>query len=279
MSERPSILMEILAHKREEVAAAKLRVSPAQIAKQAARKVGREAGPRRFRRWLEISDNQPSLIAEVKAASPSQGAIRPGLDPVAVARAYERAGAECLSVLTDAKYFGGSPENLIQIRSGTDLPILRKDFVFDEYQLDEALAWGADAVLLIVAMLPPEEIARLHRAAQEREMDALVEVHSVEEARMAEEIGAELIGINNRDLSTFETDLGTTRRVIESLGTTGALIVSESALATPEDLSEVADAGARAVLIGTAFCAEPDVESAVRRIMGREPVEGRRKDG
>ena len=258
-----SILRQILAHKRGEVEAAMLRISPEDLSNQALQ----AKGTRGFRDALLRSKHNPSLIAEVKASSPSQGSIRPNLDPVAVATSYRRAGAECLSILTDIRYFGGSPENLRKVRKAVDLPILRKDFIFDEYQLDEAIVWGADCILLIVAMLDPETLTDLYQKAKLRGLDVLVEIHDEQEAEIAKNLNPDLVGINNRNLHDFTTDLGTTARLAPLFPE--ALIVSESALGDPAAVERVRNDGARAVLIGTAFCAEPDVEAAVRRIMAR----------
>jgi indole-3-glycerol phosphate synthase len=258
-----SVLERIFAVKREEVAAAQAR-RPLEEVRAAARDA---SPPRGFRRALESATTDLALIAEVKRGSPSQGVIRPDFDPVEVARAYQRAGAHALSVLTDAEFFGGSPENLGHARSATQLPALRKDFLYDPYQVWEARAWGADAVLLIVAMLTPSQLAELQGLAQELGMDALVETHTEEEALVALEAGAGLIGVNNRNLADFRTDLSTSERILPMLAGK-AVGVSESALESRADLHRVRSAGARAVLIGTRFCREPDIEAAVREVMG-----------
>lgn len=260
----PSVLQRIFAYKREEVAAAKFVVPPAELALQA-----EKAPPTRgFKAKLLDSPHVPSLIAEVKAASPSQGTIRGEFDPAAIARAYQDAGAECLSVLTDTPSFGGSPEALRAVRSAVDLPLLRKDFLFDEYQMDEARAWGADAVLLIAAMLDDATVARLLLHAQARSLDVLVEVHTGEEMERMKPLLTEnaLLGVNNRDLNDFTVDLATTRDLKAHYD---APLVSESGLSTPDDVARATQYGARTVLIGTAFCAEEDIASAVRRIMAR----------
>ncbi len=271
MNAPPSVLERIFAYKREEVAEAKRRLAPEALAALA------DAAPptRGFRRALVGSPHRPSLIAEVKAASPSQGPIRAGLDPAAVARAYRDAGAEALSVLTDAPSFGGSPENLKAVRAAVELPILRKDFLFDPYQVDEARAWGADAVLLIAAMLEPGEIARLLACAKARALDVLLEVHAEEELDrtlpLLRDAGHALLGVNNRNLHDFAVDLATTERLKALYD---GPLVSESGLATPEDVARAAAYGARTVLIGTAFCAEADVAAAVRRVMARPAATG-----
>lgn len=221
---------------------------------------------RGFRRALEKSLHRPSLIAEVKAASPSMGTIRPDFDPVSVGKAYVRAGADCLSVLTDENHFRGSRANLVACRAATGLPILRKDFTTSAYHIYEAREMGADAVLLIVAGLTQRELGESLAVAGELGLDALVEAHTLEEAEAALALGAELVGINNRDLRTFETKIETSEAIIPHIRGR-ATVVSESALACRADVDRVCEAGARAVLIGTAFCREPDVEAAVTKVM------------
>lgn len=258
-----SRLREIFEHKRGEVEAARAAIPLEEIKVRA-----REAEPPRgFRRALEDATPELALIAEVKRSSPSQGTIREALDPVDIAHQYEAAGAHALSVLTDEKYFGGSSENLIRARKATALPCLRKDFLYDPYQVYEARAWGADAVLLIVAGLEREPLAELYALATALGMDVLVEAHTMAEAEAALGLGAEMIGVNNRDLATFRTDLTVSEAVLPILAGR-ALGVSESALETRADLERVRAAGARAVLIGTAFMAAPDVGTKVREVMG-----------
>ncbi len=223
--------------------------------------------PRDFLRALQQSANHPSLIAEVKKASPSEGLIRHNFDPAAIASAYDRAGADCLSILTEPHHFQGSLDYLRLVRLSVPQPLLRKDFICDPYQVYEARAFGADAVLLIVASLTQSEIGDLQALAEELGMVALVEVHSESEAETAVATKAKLIGINNRDLATFKTDLATTERIAPHLPA-DTTVVSESALGRPEDIARVSAAGARAVLIGTAFCRQPEIEPAVRQVMG-----------
>jgi indole-3-glycerol phosphate synthase len=254
-------LREIFLHKECEVAEAKARLPLSELKAMAA-----ERRPRSFVSALSRADNRPALIAEVKKASPSQGLIRASFDPVGVALAYGRAGAHCLSVLTDERYFQGSPENLRLVREVTELPILRKDFLFDPYQVYEARAWGADAILIIVAGVRADQAKALLEAARELDLDALVEVHDEAEAEVALQLGADLIGVNNRDLSTFRTDLSVTERVLPLIKHQ-ALTVSESALTARADVERAAAAGADAVLIGTAFCSAPDIEGKVREVM------------
>ncbi|MGH7842522.1 MAG: indole-3-glycerol phosphate synthase TrpC [Candidatus Binataceae bacterium] len=237
-----SILDQIFAAKREELRAQQQVVSRAMIA-DAAR---RAPAPRDFASALRA--RRPAIIAEVKRASPSKGDILPGLDPAAVARDYATGGATAISVLTD-RHFKGSLDDLRAVRAAVDLPILRKDFIFDEYQLFEARAAGADAILLIAAMLTQDQMNILARAAQELELAALIEVHNRDEFARAESIDAALIGINNRDLHTFNTDIAVTEQLLEGYAG-GALIVAESGIETPAQIRRLDRAGARAFLIG-----------------------------
>ncbi len=256
-----SKLREIFEHKASEVADAKIRLPMSELKAAIA-----DCLPTRgFEAAIRVRTGI-GLIAEVKKASPSQGLIREDFDPVAVAEAYSRAGATCLSVLTDEKYFQGSAENLRRVRGAIDLPLLRKDFVADPYQLLEARLWGADAILLIAAGLDDVQMSELHAHALELGLDVLVEAHNEEEVERANILEATLIGINNRDLSTFRTVLATSERLLPLIRSE-AVKVSESALSKPEDVRRAKRAGADAVLIGTAFCKEPDIEAAVRRVM------------
>ncbi len=257
-------LDRIFARKHEEVAAARLTV-PLDEVKVRAQDAGRTRG---FHRALLGSPNPLALIAEVKKASPSKGLIRADFDPAAIAQAYERAGADAMSILTDIDYFQGHPSNIRLAREATKLPCLRKDFIDDEYQVYEARAWGADAILLIVASLTAGQIADLMGLANSLGMDALVEVHSAEEITVALDLKCPLIGVNNRNLADFTTDLATSEQLIPLIAP-HATAISESALETPADLARVQRAGARGVLIGTTFCLVPDIEGKVREVMSR----------
>ncbi|CAN5651961.1 indole-3-glycerol phosphate synthase TrpC [soil metagenome] len=258
-----TILDRIFATKHEEVVAAKAQFSIEDLKA----KTKDVSPPRGFLRALLSPHRDLGLIAEVKKASPSKGVIREDFDPVAIAQAYERAGADCLSVLTDRLFFQGAPEFLTACRDATTLPVLRKDFIDDPYQVAEASAWGADAVLLIVAALSDTQLEDLYGEIVSYGMDALVEVHTEAEAMRAIDLAPGLIGINNRDLSTFETSLETTER-IAPMTTPIALTVSESALATRADLHRVKAAGVRAVLIGETFTRAVHIEEKVREVMG-----------
>jgi indole-3-glycerol phosphate synthase len=206
-------------------------------------------------------------VAELKPRSPSRGAIRPDFDPVGCAKAYADAGAAALSVLTDARYFGGELGLLDAVRRAVDLPLLRKDFLIDPYQVDEARAHGADAVLLIVAALDAAGLRALRERALEHGLDALVEVHDERELDAALGAGADLLGINNRDLRSFEVDLGVTERLAPRVPE-GVVIVAESGILSGEDVHRLEAAGAHAVLVGEALMREPDVGLALRRLRG-----------
>jgi indole-3-glycerol phosphate synthase len=237
-----SVLERIFAAKRSELEERRHAMPLAAVAAEAAR----APAPRDFAGALRA--HRPAIIAEIKRASPSKGDILPGLDPATVAREYAAAGAAALSVLTD-RHFKGTLDDLRAVRAAVDIPLLRKDFMFDAYQVHEARAAGADCILLIAAMLAEAEMRELARCARELGMAALVEVHNRDEFMVAERIGAELLGINNRDLHTFETSLSVTEELLR--GYAGrALIVAESGIDSPADIRRLADAGARAFLIG-----------------------------
>jgi indole-3-glycerol phosphate synthase len=256
-----SVLDKIFAHKRIEVARAAAEIPLGELKARAV-----DVPPTRgFRRAIESKEGL-ALIAEVKKASPSQGLIRDPFEPDEMAKAYERAGATCLSVLTDVDYFQGSPENLRITQAATQLPALRKDFIYDPYQVWEARLWGADAILLILASLDDDQVRDLTELANSLSLDVLAEVHDEVEAERTVRLGLPLVGINNRDLRTFKTDLSVTERIAPMLKG-HATIVSESALETREDVRFVEACGAKAVLIGTTFCRAPVIEDKVRELM------------
>lgn len=207
------------------------------------------------------------LIAEVKKASPSKGLIREDFDPVILAQAYERAGADCLSVLTDVSYFQGSNEYLTAVRQSVKVPLLRKDFTIDETQIYEARLIGADAILLIAAILTTDQMKRFLRLSSDLGLDALVEVHDQEELDRALELDTQLIGINNRNLKSFETNLRTTEELVRGIPA-GKTIVSESGITSVEDVAYLRSIGAHAMLIGEHFMRQPVVEQAVYDLMG-----------
>ncbi|MBB6674132.1 indole-3-glycerol phosphate synthase TrpC [Cohnella nanjingensis] len=265
-------LDRIVATKREEVERLKQTLN----LDQAEKEIAALALCRGFERALTAGHrNRPvGLIAEVKKASPSKGLIRPDFHPVQLAQAYEAAGTDCISVLTDADYFQGSNDFLTRVKAGVKVPLLRKDFTIDERQIYEARLIGADAILLIAAILSKGQLDAYHRLARDIGLDVLVEVHNRPELETVLEIGtATLIGVNNRNLHTFVTDLNVTEQLI-SLLPAGVTAVSESALGTPADIDFVRRAGAQAVLIGEHFMRQPDVGEAIRALLGPAEKEG-----
>jgi indole-3-glycerol phosphate synthase len=258
------ILTEIAAYKREEVRARKLACSQSDIEAQA-----EAATPvRGFAAALHArSATCPVLIAEIKKASPSKGLIRADFDPAALARAYEAGGAACLSVLTDGPSFQGSDAYLAAARDAVALPVIRKDFIVDPWQVAESRALGADAILVILAMIDDALAAAVMTAARRFGMDALVEVHDEAEMQRAAALGATLVGINNRDLRTFVVDLAVTERLAKR-APENALLVGESGIFTPADAARVHNAGARAMLVGESLMRQPDVEAATRALLG-----------
>jgi indole-3-glycerol phosphate synthase len=209
-----------------------------------------------------------ALIAEVKKASPSAGVICPDFDPVRIAQKYEAAGASCLSVLTDERFFQGSLDYLRQIRAAVKLPLLRKDFIIDERQILEAIEWGADAILLIVTILTDEQLAKFHSLAVKAGLAALVEVHDEEELDRALKISPELIGVNNRNLKTFKVDLATTERLAPKIKSHGALLVAESGIHARADVERLQKCGAGAILVGESLVKQGDIGAKVREILG-----------
>jgi indole-3-glycerol phosphate synthase len=255
------ILDDILAHKRDEVAHRRQTVPASALRDQPLYHEAR----RGFRAALDRAQ-APAVIAELKRASPSRGVIRANYEPVAHARSYAAAGATCCSVLTDERFFQGSLDHLRAARAAVALPCLRKDFLVDPYQVDEARAAGADAVLVIAAagMRPLGE--ELLAAAETAGLDVLVEVHDERELEWANAVGARLIGINNRDLTTFVTSLATTER-LAPLAHAGALVVAESGIRTPADVARMRAAGARALLVGEALMDRPDPGAALEELL------------
>ena len=253
------VLGRILVYKREEVAARK---AAAHDIEERARA---QSAPRGFARALKQAP-KIALIAEIKKASPSRGLIRAEFDPAGLARAYERGGATCLSVLTDGPSFQGAGEHLGAARAACALCCLRKDFLIDPWQIAESRALGADAILIILAALDDPLAADMLAAARHWGMDALVECHDETELERALRLGARLVGVNNRDLKTFETRLETTERLAR-LVPSDRLLVAESGIFTPEDVQRLAFAGARAVLVGESLMSQNDVEAATRALL------------
>jgi indole-3-glycerol phosphate synthase len=270
----PTILDRIVEQKRREVA----RLPGGAVSGEQLRAAVQARGARRdFAAALHGDGRSIALIAEVKKASPSAGVIRPDFDPVAIARAYEAAGAACLSVLTDEQFFQGSLEYLKQIRGAVKLPLLRKDFIIDERQILEAVQWGADAILLIVSILKDPELRHFQALAADAGIAALVEVHDEAELDRAVAAGAHLIGVNNRDLKTFNVNLATTERLAARLFSGAALrnqpvaqqplLVAESGIHTASDVQRLTDCGAGAILVGESLMRRPDIGAAVRELL------------
>jgi indole-3-glycerol phosphate synthase len=260
-----TIFDEILSNKQDEVSKAKTLLSAARLASAA--EVYDE--PTRGFRSALATGPRPRIIAEIKRRSPSKGEIREDFDPVLCAKAYSDAGAAAISVLTDSRYFGGELSYLEAVRCAVPLPLLRKDFIVDRYQIDEARLAGADAVLLIVAALSGDDrsaqLKRLRLRAEELGLDALVEVHDDREFDIAVECEASLVGVNNRDLRTFEVDLGVCER-LAGRAPDGVIVVAESGIFTERDVARLESAGADACLVGEALMREPDIGLALRQL-------------
>ncbi|MEQ6203744.1 indole-3-glycerol phosphate synthase TrpC [Sulfitobacter sp. HNIBRBA2951] len=258
-----TILEKIKAYKLDEIAADKAAVPLAEVEAQAA-----AADPvRPFGDALfEASVENYGLIAEIKKASPSKGLIREDFQPAELAAAYATGGATCLSVLTDTPSFQGAKQFLIDARAACDLPVLRKDFMYDTYQVAEARSMGADCILIIMASVSDSQAAELEDAAIHYGMDALIETHNAEELERALHLKSRLIGVNNRNLNTFETTLDTTRKLSKHIPGE-RMIICESGLNTPEDLADMARYGARSFLIGESLMRQEDVAAATRKLL------------
>ncbi len=250
MSDKPTVLRKIIARKWEEIAERKAQVSLEQLKTQAAQ----QPAARGFVRSIEnkIAQGKSGVIAEIKKASPSKGVIREHFVPSELARSYEQGGAACLSVLTDVDFFQGADEYLQQARAAVSLPVIRKDFLVDEYQIYEARAMGADCVLLIVSALSSEKLKELNTLAQSIGLDVLVEVHDEAELNIALELPNKLIGINNRNLHTFDVNLETTYKLLDRIGSE-RIVVTESGILAPADVQAMRSKNVNAFLVGEVF--------------------------
>lgn len=259
----PTVLRKIVARKWEEIQARQSNVSESELLKRAEQ----QASPRGFADAMSasIAADKPAVIAEVKKASPSKGVIREDFDPASIAQAYEAAGASCMSVLTDVDFFQGHDTYLQQAREACALPVIRKDFMVDTYQIAEAGALGADCVLLIVACLDPAQLHDLAQCASDLQLDVLVEVHNEAELEQALRIDTRLVGINNRDLHTFDTSLETTFRLLKQLPN-DRLVITESGIHTVADVQAMQAAGVNAFLVGEAFMRAEDPGAALEAL-------------
>ncbi len=265
MNDAPQILQRILAHKAQEIVERAKRLPLSDLRHQ----VEVAPPPRGFSEALQVRlrRDPPAVIAEIKKASPSKGLLAPAFDPAAFARSYERNGATCLSVLTDQEFFQGCDEDLRQARAACALPVLRKDFTLDSYQVYEARAMGADCILLIVAALGDTQMRELAALARDLGLDVLVEVHNEDELERALQVDTPLIGINNRDLRTFEVSLKTTLELLDKIPK-DRVTVTESGIQLPADVALMREHGVNAFLVGEAFMRAPDPGAKLAELFG-----------
>jgi len=261
VTETPTVLRKIIARKWEEIAERKKAVPQAELAQQAQQ----QRPTRGFVQAIaeRVENGRPAVIAEIKKASPSKGVIRADFVPAELARSYEQGGAACLSVLTDVDFFQGADAYLKEAREAVNLPVIRKDFMVDEYQVYEARAMGADCILLIVAALEPAKLHALNALALELGLDVLVEVHNLQELELALELPNKLIGINNRDLHTFDVSLNTTYDLLPAIGS-DRIVITESGILTPADVQAMRVHDVHGFLVGEAFMRAPDPGAALQ---------------
>ena len=269
MSGTPDILQKILQHKTEEIAERSAKLSLRELSLR----ISDAPAPRGFTRQLQqrVQQGQPAVIAEIKKASPSKGLLRDPFDPAAIARSYEHYGAACLSVLTDQDFFQGHETYLQQAKAACTLPVLRKDFIIDPYQICEARWIGADCILLIVAALGDPLLRELALLAQELALDVLIEIHDQAELERALDLQPSLLGINNRNLRTFETRLDNTLNLLSDIPP-DCLVVTESGIHTPQDVTLMRSHGVQAFLVGEAFMRAPEPGQKLAELFTLEPV-------